>query len=212
MESDIRQPIREIFKEEALRHALETYAQKAHFPPDTTLLKTGQYVKLLPVVLKGTIKVVREDEEGNELLLYYIAPGESCAMSFSAYMNGRTSEVKAVTTEDTDALLIPTQHIQDWMRLYPSWQAFALQLYNRRFEELLQTVEDIAFRKMDERLIKYLEQKVQIAGKDALSITHQEIANDLGTSREVISRLLKQLEKRGNISLSRNSLKIIGFV
>lgn len=204
--------IQGLFKENNLREEIEKHAQQATFPPDTVLLKTGQHVKLLPVVLQGTIKVVREDEAGNELLLYYIKPGESCAMSFSAYMNSRTSEVKAVTTENTEALLIPTQYIQDWMRLYPSWQAFALQLYNLRFEELLETIEDIAFRKMDERLVKYLEQKAAMEGKAELSITHQAIATDLGTSREVISRLLKQLEKRGNISLSRNSLKILGFV
>lgn len=204
--------VQELFQESKLRQEIEKLAQQVSFPPETLLLKTGQHIKLLPVVLEGTIKVVREDEEGNELLLYYITQGESCAMSFSAYMNGRTSEVKAVTTEDTKALLIPTQYIQDWMRLYPSWQSFALQLYNQRFEELLETIEDIAFRKMDDRLVKYLEQKTKVLGKNELSITHQEIATDLGTSREVISRLLKQLEKRGNIQLSRNSLKIFGFV
>ena len=204
--------VQDIFKESSLRKEIEKYAQQAEFPPDTVLLKTGQYVKLLPIVLQGTIKVVREDKAGNELLLYYIKPGESCAMSFSAYMNDRTSEVKALTTKNTEVLLIPAQYIQEWMRLYPSWQAFALQLYNQRFEELLGTIEDIAFRKMDERLIKYLEQKAKVLGKNELSNTHQEIANDLGTSREVISRLLKQLEKRGNIQLSRNSLKIFGFV
>lgn len=204
--------VQDIFKESSLRKEIEKYAQQAEFPPDTVLLKTGQYVKLLPIVLQGTIKVVREDEAGNELLLYYIKPGESCAMSFSAYMNDRTSEVKALTTKNTEVLLIPAQYIQEWMRLYPSWQAFALQLYNQRFEELLGTIEDIAFRKMDERLIKYLEQKAKVLGKNELSNTHQEIANDLGTSREVISRLLKQLEKRGNIQLSRNSLKIFGFM
>lgn len=204
--------VQDIFKESNLRQEIEKHAQPAEFPPGTVLLKTGQYVKLLPVVLQGAIKVVREDEGGNELLLYYIKEGQSCAMSFSAYMNGRTSNVKAITTENTEALLIPTQYIQDWMKLYPSWQAFALELYNLRFEDLLVTIEDIAFRKMDERLIKYLEQKALLAGKAELSITHQAIATDLGTSREVISRLLKQLERRGNILLSRNSLKILGFV
>ncbi len=104
-------------------------------------------------------------------------------------------EVSAVTTEYTKALLIPTQYIQDWMCLYPSWRAFALQLYNLRFEELLKIIEGIAFRKMDERLVKYLEQKAAMEGKAELSITHQAIATDLGTFREVISRLLKQLEK-----------------
>ncbi|MCU0447465.1 MAG: Crp/Fnr family transcriptional regulator [Microscillaceae bacterium] len=198
-----------IFAEKDLKEQILKLSQIAQFPENEVLLKPGQYIKLLPLVISGSLKVIREDEEGNEILLYYIRSGESCAISLSAYLNRDTSEVKAITTEASEILLVPTQYIDNWLRLYPSWQSFALKLYNRRFEELLQTIDNIAFKKMDERLLKYLQIKVQILQTNRLEITHQAIANDLGTSREVISRLLKQLEKDKIIRLSRNYLEIL---
>jgi CRP/FNR family transcriptional regulator len=198
-----------IFSEKELKEQMLQHSQLIDFQADELLLRPGQYIKVLPLVIEGSIKVIREDEEGNEILLYYIRSGESCAISLSAYLNKDKSEVKAITTEATKALLIPTQFIDNWVKIFPSWQQFAFKLYNRRFEELLQTIDNIAFRKVDERLIQYLNTKTEIYKKRTLHITHQEIANDLGSSREVISRLLKQLEKEGFIKLSRNFLEIL---
>jgi CRP/FNR family transcriptional regulator len=197
------------FAEKDLKEQILKLAKIAQFPENETLLKPGQYIKVLPFVLSGSIKVIREDEEGNELLLYYIRTGESCAMSLSAYLNHHKCNIKAITTEPSEVMLIPTQYIDDWGRFYPSWQAFIMKLYNHRFEELLQTIDNIAFKKMDERLLQYLNTKVKVLNTKQLEITHQEIANDLGTSREVISRLLKQLEKNKHIKLSRNFLEVL---
>ena len=195
-----------------LRNKLLENAKLAKFNKGDVLLKKGQYIKLLPLVLHGAVKVVREDEEGREILIYYIKPGESCALSFSAYMNDKQSDIKAVCDEETQLILVPSRLIKDWLRLYPSWQQFALQLYDIRFAELLHTVEDIAFKKMDERLIHYLKEKLSLQNKETLHITHQQIAQDLATSREVITRLLKQLAQKGMISLARNEIKIIGLM
>ncbi len=195
-----------------LRNKLLENAKMAKFNKGDVLLKKGQYVKLLPLVLNGAVKVVREDEEGREILIYYIKPGESCALSFSAYMNNKQSDIKAVCDEETQLILVPSSLVKDWLRLYPSWQQFALQLYDIRFAELLHTVEDIAFKKMDERLVDYLKEKLSLQNRETLHITHQQIAQDLATSREVITRLLKQLAQKGMITLARNEIKIIGLV
>lgn len=195
-----------------LRNKLLENAKMAKFNKGDVLLKKGQYVKLLPLVLNGAVKVVREDEEGREILIYYIKPGESCALSFSAYMNNKQSDIKAVCDEETQLILVPSSLVKDWLRLYPSWQQFALQLYDIRFAELLHTVEDIAFKKMDERLVDYLKEKLSLQNRETLHITHQQIAQDLATSREVITRLLKQLAQKGMITLARNEIKIIGLM
>ncbi|MEM1137852.1 MAG: Crp/Fnr family transcriptional regulator [Bacteroidota bacterium] len=201
-----------VFSDLALREKLLTSAHFEQFEKDTVLLKKGTYIRYLPLVVSGSVKVVREDEEGRELLLYYIKPGESCALSFSAYMNHRKSDVKAVCDEATQLILVPSKLVDGWLSVYPSWQQFALQLYDIRFGELLATVEDIAFKKMDERLIGYLKEKLTLQKKNILEITHSQIATDLGTSREVVSRLLKQLEQKGMIEIARNAIKILGFV
>ena len=201
-----------MFTDAGLKEELLACAQLASFAPETVLLEPGQYVKVLPLIVKGAVKVSRIDEEGNELLLYYIRSGQSCAVSLSAYLHNRTSEIRAVTTEETELILVPTRFTDNWWRSFGSWQQFAMQLYHQRFEELLRVVDAIAFHKMDERLAQYLHTKSELGQSAELHITHQEIANDLGTSREVVSRLLKQMERGGRIVLGRNTLKIIRLV
>ncbi len=198
------------FRENELREKIINHSKLEKIPSNTVLLRQGQYVKYLPLVISGTIKVVRQ-ESTKELLLYYIESGQSCAVSFTAYMNESKSEVKAITTVESEVILLPTQHINEWMRLYSSWQQFALSLYQKRFEDLLETVDNIAFKKMDQRLETYLIKKFE--NRDLkIELTHSQIAEDLGTSREVISRLLKQMEKEGKVSLARNYIKNIGLV
>ncbi|MBT29740.1 MAG: Crp/Fnr family transcriptional regulator [Thalassobius sp.] len=201
-----------VFSDLELRNQLLNNAKLEKFETGDLILKQGSYIHYIPLLISGSVKVVREDEEGHEIFLYYIKPGESCALSFSAYMNHRKSEVKAICDEDTQLILIPSRMIDGWLQAYPSWQQFALQLYDIRFAELLNTVESVAFKKMDERLIEYLKEKLHLQQTDILHITHHQIATDLATSREVISRLLKQLENKGMIKISRNSIKIIGFM
>lgn len=172
-------------------------------------IEIGDKIVSMPLLINGSIKVVREDAEGNEILLYYLTGGETCATTLSCCMTNATSEVRATIIDDASAIVVPIECINDWMKKYDSWRLFVMLSYRNRFEELLQTVDSIAFMKMDERLEKYIIQKGKELNSNVLLGTHQEIADDLHSSREVISRLLKQLEKLGRIKLSRNKIEIL---
>ena len=169
-----------------------------------SIIEPGQYIKMVPVVLEGTIKVMRTNEEGHDLFLYYIESGETCAVSLTCCSAMNPSEVKAVAEEKTRILAIPARKHEEWTNEFRQWKDFVAQTYQKRFQAMFQAIDDIAFKKMDERLIKYLVVKSKQAKSNELSITHQEIAKELGTSREVISRLLKQLENRKLVELGRN--------
>ena len=172
------------------------------------IMDIGRYIKYLPVVLSGAIKILREDDEGNELFLYFIYPGQSCAMSINCCMANAPSEIRAVAEEDTEIIMIPVDVMDEWTSKYQQWKQFVMNTYSFRFNELLHTIDSIAFRKLDERLMHYLEQKASISNDGIIHSTHQKIAYDLNSSREVISRLLKQLEKNGKIELSRNRIRL----
>jgi CRP/FNR family transcriptional regulator len=169
-----------------------------------TIIEPGQYIKMVPVVLEGTIKVMRTNEEGHDLFLYYIESGETCAVSLTCCSAMNPSEVKAVAEERTKILAIPARKHEEWTNEFQQWKDFVAQTYQKRFQSMFQAIDDIAFKKMDERLLKYLVVKSKQAKSNELSLTHQEIAKELGTSREVISRLLKQLENRKLVELGRN--------
>lgn len=179
------------------------------FAPDTVLLDENDYIKFVPIVLNGSIKVLKLDEDGREMLLYYIKPGESCVMSFLGATCNGTSKIKAVVEAKTEVLLLPVRKATDLIRENPQWIQFIFGLYNVRFEELLSVVNAIAFQKIDVRLWELLKTKVKILKTDELSMTHQQIADELGTAREVVSRLLKQLERDRRLSLGRNKIKIL---
>lgn len=160
------------------------------------LMTPGTYIRSVPIILSGTLKILRADPHGKEILMYYLGGGESCAMSLSCCLNARRSEVTAVAEEPTELVLIPVAKIEEWITRYPTWRQFVFQTYQRRFEDLLTTIDGVAFQKMDERLWNYLQRKanrVPHQARQAVSIeaTHEEIALELGTSREVVSRLLK---------------------
>jgi len=163
----------------------------------------GQAINQIPLVLKGSIKILREDEEGNEIFLYYLEPGHACATSITCCMSGQRSTIRAIAEDDTEYLAIPVQYSDEWMLKYKTWKNFVMNTYAERFEELLKAIDQLAFKKMDERFSKYLHDNSEI------HISHQEIAYDLNTSREVISRLLKQLERMGSIKLGRNRIIIL---
>ena len=152
---------------------------------------------------------MREDSEGHELYLYHIQRGESCAMTLNSTLSREYSRVKAVTLEKTKLLAVPVQKIRDWYESDPVFRTFVLKTYQQRFDELLDTLDQVAFEQIDRRLIRLLKERSEVMERKILKITHQELADELNSSREVISRLLKQMEKKGMVELGRNRIKII---
>lgn len=178
-------------------------------PEGFLLMDIGESIKAMPLILSGAIKILREDEKGNELLLYFIEKGDTCAMTLSCCVGHAKSEIRAVAETDTTLVMIPVEKMESWMAAYKSWRQFILQSYHDRLMEMLETIDSIAFLKMDERLLRHLRDKAMITHDDLIQTTHQEIAQDLNTSRVVVSRLLKKLENQGKIQLHRNSIKVI---
>ena len=178
------------------------------FPAETTLLKTGNYVQSVPLVVNGLIRVSR-NEEDKELLLYYIHPGEMCIMSFSACCSNTASIIEAVTIEETKVLLIPSIKLREWISSYPSFNYYLYEMFNRRYLDLIDTIDQLIFYRLDERLLSYLKEKTRLSGNNTLNITHQQIATDMGSAREVISRLLKKLELENKIHTSRNQVIVL---
>jgi len=201
-----------VFFEEELIKEISDLGQVNSYKAGDVVMEINRYIKSIFLLVEGSIKIIREDEEGNELFLYYLNQSETCAMALTCCMNNKKSEVRAVAEEDCVMVNIPVKYLDEWMVKYSSWKSFIFQTYNMRFNELLQTIDSIAFMRMDERLYKYLVDKVKATEKTTLRITHQEIAYELNTSREVVSRLLKQLEKSGKIQLSRNRIEFLDKV
>ena len=195
--------------EPALLAQIEQVAQLQTIESGTVLMEPGQPIRYVPIVLEGSVKIMRPDEDAGELLLYYLNPMDSCALSISSLLSGENSPILAVVEERAQILMIPVEHAEVWMSQYPSWRKFVFQTYQKRFDNLLQTLDLVAFRQLDERLLTYLAQKAQLTGGRHLYITHEDIARDLNTSREVISRLLKQLERLGQVSLARNKVSLL---
>jgi CRP/FNR family transcriptional regulator len=195
--------------EEALIEEINQIGTYKEFVSDTTIIEIGDYIKSMPLLLNGAIKVLREDEFGDELVLYYLEKGDTCAMTLSCCMGQTKSKIRAVAETDVEIIMIPKEKMGEWLAKYKSWQAFILQSYHTRVDELLEAIDTIAFLKMDERLFKYLKDKAMITHDDVIYTTHKEISDDLHTSRVVISRLLKKLENEGKIKLFRNSIKVL---
>lgn len=178
-----------------------------NFPPDTELVREGQYVKYIPIVISGLVKVFTRFEE-KELLLYYIQPEQSCIMSFSSCIHHDKSKIFAITEEQSNVLLIPSDKVAKWVMEFPSINMLFYQQYDMRYSELVDTIHQMLYYKLDKRLIDYLSEKVRVTGKNPLKISHKEIANDLGTAREVISRLIKKLEKQGVLLQHHDSIEL----
>jgi len=191
-----------------LRKELEAHGILKEVPQGTEILREGQYVKVIPIVLEGLIKVFSRHEE-KELLLYYIKPQESCIMSFSAGMKNEPSKIFAVTEEDTTALLLPTDKVALWVRDYPEVNQLFFQQYNLRYSDLLTTIHQLLFERMDKRLLDYLVNKSLLTGRNPIKISHRQIAAELGTAREVISRIMKKLENDGKIRQEANTIEIL---
>lgn len=194
---------------DSLRAELEASGSLRWFKAGDIILRENATIRSIPIVISGSLKVMREEEDGREFLLYYIQPGESCIMSLFGGLHNDNSKVKAVAEELTEILLFPTNKVGEWIRKYPDWIDFILFLYHRRFEELLEIIDEMAFHKMDQRVLSWLRKKASNTNNKEISATHHQIANELGTSREVVSRLLKQMEKDAMISLQRNKIILL---
>lgn len=195
--------------EPGLVKIIEENAVEKTFEPGDVLMRTGQYIKSTIIVLSGRIKIYRENDEGGEFLIYYIGPGEACAVSMICALQSKASEVMAKTEEVTKVIMLPIQLMDELMAKYKSWSHFVIQTYRHRFDELLTAIDHIAFLNMDERLEFYLKRSVKETGKTTLELTHQQIASDLNSSREVISRLLKKMEQIGKLKLHRNAIEFL---
>jgi CRP/FNR family transcriptional regulator len=205
--AEFQQVFPDIYERSTVEVILET-AKLKKLRADDWMVDIGDPIVYMPLLLKGQLRILREDEEGHELLLYYIRPGETCAMSLTCCSGNAVSNVRAVAEEDTELLLLPIQIIDEWTTKYPSFKSFILKTYQKRFEELLNTIDSIAFHNLDDRLTQLLKQKSEKEGSE-LKTTHQELANQLNSSREVISRLLKQMERKGKIQMGRNKITLL---
>ena len=197
------------FSEPNLQREIEEVGTLMKFSGGEVIMDYGSYVKMVPLVIKGSIKVMRMGEDGEELLLYYLNAGETCSMSFSCCMMDKQSEIRTIADDSTTLIGIPIKQVDQWMNSYQSWRNFVMLSYDNRILELVKTVDSIAFKKMDERLMEYLLTKAGNLNSLNFQITHQEIAYDLNASRESVSRLLKQLEKTKKVKLGRNRIELI---
>ena len=173
------------------------------------ILDENSSIRAIPIVMKGMIKVIRTEEDGREILLYYIQAGESCIMSFLGGMHNEKSIVKAEVEEDTEILFLPVDKVSLFIKEYPEWLDYIFRLYHKRFEELLDIINAIAFKKVDERLLNLLIKKTEISQSKTIMTTHEQLANELGTARVVVSRLLKQLEDTGKLKVGRNKITLL---
>lgn len=198
--------------EPALIKEMQEFGELKHFKEGDIIMDYDKYIRMMPIIVKGTIKVLRRDERGKEILLYYLESSESCSMAYSCCVEAKKSEVRAIAEDDVDLIAIPHTKLDEWLCKYPSWKNYIMRSFNERFLELLKSIESIAFHKLDERLISYLKEKQRLSGSRLIKVSHYVIADELATSRVVISRLLKQLENDGKILLYRNEIKLLeGF-
>ena len=173
------------------------------------LMRPGMHINAIPILLSGSLKIMRQDDDGKETFLYFLTPGDTCAMSLSCCSASKPSTVRAVAEEDAEMVMIPVGKMEAWLGKYPSWKAFVFQTYQRRFDDMLEAVDSLAFRRMDERLWRLVKKKASLQEKRYVYSTHQELADELGTSREVITRLLKKLEGLGKIKTHRNRIELL---
>ncbi|WP_350285213.1 Crp/Fnr family transcriptional regulator [uncultured Croceitalea sp.] len=173
------------------------------------IIEIGEYIKGMPLLLSGAIKILREDGDGDELLLYYLERGDTCSMTMACCLGDAKSEIRAIAETDVELVMVPIRKMEEWTAKYKSWRNFVFDSYHNRLNELLTTVDSIAFKNMDERLVAFLREKARIAKSKLITSTHQEIAYDLHSSRVVISRLLKKLEHLGKIKLHRNQIELL---
>ncbi len=194
--------------EQRLKEEIDKFGVLRKFESGEELMKPGQYIRSIPIILSGSIKILRQDERGNEAFLYFLTDGDTCAMSLTCCSANRPSTVRAVAEENTQLVMIPVEKMDIWMSYFPSWKNFVFQTYQKRFDDLMEAVDCLAFRKLDERLWRLLKKKAGLKEKRYVYSTHQELAYELATSREVVTRLLKKLESMERIKTHRNRIEL----
>ena len=199
-----------VFEKELIEEILEVGKYKI-IKENELLLDIGDDFQLIPLMLNGAIKISRETKKGDEIVLYFLERGDTCTISFANCLKSSKSKVRGVAEKESEVIFIPVSKLEEWMVKYKSWRDFVIESYNIRLNEMLDAIDTLAFMKMDERILKYLSDKVKIMRNPTLTTTHQEIAIDLNTSRVVVSRLLKKLENEGKIKLFRNKIEVIDF-
>ncbi len=195
--------------EAKLCEEIATFGQLLTFEDGQTIQDYGQYVKLIPLIVKGSIKVLRKDKEENEIFLYFLEAGDTCPMSFTCCMVDKKSQIKSIAEEDITIIGIPIKKMNTWMSDFKTWKNFIFISYENRLNTCMLAIDSLAFKKTDQRLIDYLSKKVEVTQSSTINCTHQEIADDLNTSRELISRLLKKMEQDGKITLGRNKISLM---
>jgi CRP/FNR family transcriptional regulator, anaerobic regulatory protein len=205
---NLAEKFKDIFEPELLQE-IESRGKQIKVKDGDVILDIGQTVLMFPLLLSGTLKISRMDENGRELLLYYVRSSESCAMTFTCCMQQYPSEVKATAESDVEYISIPISVMDEWLAKYPTWKSFVMRTIRNRFNELLHTIDELAFRKLDERLVHYLKEKSKTTGSALINLSHEQIANEMASSREVISRLLKKLENEKKVLLYRNQIKLM---
>lgn len=188
---------------------LHKYSIQKNYKAGSIILNKNASIRSIPIVTKGVLKVIRTEADGREILLYYIQAGESCIMSFLGGLHHETSKVRAEVEEDAEILFLPINKVSLFIKEHPEWLDYIFRLYHKRFEELLEIINAIAFKKVDERLLNLLRKKAELTQSATISITHEQLANELGTARVVVSRLLKQLEENGVVQLGRNKIQLL---
>ncbi|HRH65442.1 MAG TPA: Crp/Fnr family transcriptional regulator [Bacteroidia bacterium] len=197
-----------LFKDAQLAAEIEKYSRKKKLEKNEVLMETGDTIRFIPLVQKGVLRIVRQDTEGREAFLYHLYPGQTCAIALNCCQAGKKSMVKAIAEDQSEIQLIPVEQIEEWYK-YPEWRAFISTTYGNRFSELLNVIDLIAFNNLDKQLLHYLQQRAKAVNTKALFITHQEIADELHTHREVISRLLRNMEEKKMVLLGRNTIELL---
>ena len=210
MQTDFNFNYGHLFEKELLSEILAV-GEYRKVSEDTELIDIGSSIEFMPLIISGAVKILREDENGDELVLYFIEQGDTCAMTITCCIGQTKSKIRAVAELETELLMIPIQKITEWMNKYETWQSFILQSYHERMQELLEAIDTIAFLNMDKRVLKYIKDKAMINKSETIQVTHKEIANDLYTSRVVVSRLLKTLEINKEIKLNRNQITLLNL-
>lgn len=213
MQKDHQELIQSIFGNLLEPELIQTLVQEGKIQEhrhDETVVQIGQDIVYMPIVLTGSLKVLRENENAQEILMYYISTGETCAATFTCCMMQNKSEVLTIAEEDVVLLMIPVRFMDEWLVKYSSWKSYIMKNIKNRFHDLFKTIDGLAFHKLDERLLNYLHDKARTHHSKLLNLSHQQIADELATSRVVISRLLKQLENEKKLLLYRNQIKLLG--
>lgn len=195
--------------EPRLIEAIKNTGLEKNIAEGQELMRPGMHVYAIPIILSGSLKILRQDPDGKETFLYFLTAGETCAMSLTCCQSGKPSSIRAVAEEDTEMILVPVENMDSWLRQFPSWKMFVFNTYQKRFDDLLEAVDSLAFQKMDERLWRLIKKKASLKEKRYVYSTHQELADELNSSREVVTRLLKKLESLGKIKTHRNRIELL---